>query len=92
MSPYHAKVTQLQAISTFKQTWSLLDTIYLVEASPTLRDKQRRLLCGDKPMIETDIGFQSHSKLSTNLKVIWVDDFRMIPKGKCGPCIPAQVY
>jgi NADH dehydrogenase [ubiquinone] 1 alpha subcomplex assembly factor 7 len=57
-----------------------IEAVYLVEASPALREAQRRLLCGDAPMAETSIGFQSTSKYA-NLPVIWTDNLRFVPSG-----------
>ena len=40
-------------------------------------------------MAKIDMGFQSFSKLSAKLKVIWVEEFEMIPTGTCNsddPC------
>ena len=39
-----------------------IEAVYLVEASPGLREAQHKLLCGSAPMIEVPIGFQSTSK------------------------------
>lgn len=52
-----------------------------MEASATLREVQRKLLCGDAAMEETDIGHRSTSKYF-NVPVIWVEDIRLLPQGK----------
>ena len=60
---------------------SSIDAVYLVEASPFLRDQQKQLLCGDAPMTETSIGHQSTSKY-TNIPLIWTENIRFVPSGK----------
>lgn len=52
-----------------------------MEASPSLREAQHKLLCGDKPIEEIDIGHQSYSKYADNLKVIWTEDVRFVARG-----------
>ncbi|KAF2089872.1 DUF185-domain-containing protein [Saccharata proteae CBS 121410] len=70
----------LRTIRNFKPLAQAIDAIYLVEASASLRETQKRLLCGDEaPMKETELGFESSSKYD-GLKVIWVEDIRFIPK------------
>ena len=71
----------IQALRNFKTFTSSIEAIYLVEASATLRDVQRKLLCGDAAMEETDIGHRSTSKYF-NVPVIWVEDIRLLPQGK----------
>ncbi|KAI9700741.1 MAG: hypothetical protein M1836_002110 [Candelina mexicana] len=68
----------LRTIHRFKALASGIGAVYLVESSPSLRETQRRLLCGDTPMTETSDGFQSISKYS-NLPVYWRDDIRFVP-------------
>jgi NADH dehydrogenase [ubiquinone] 1 alpha subcomplex assembly factor 7 len=60
---------------------SSIEAVYLVEASPALRDAQKNLLCGDAPMTETSIGHQSTSKYA-NLPIIWTENIRFIPSGQ----------
>ncbi|GME65496.1 uncharacterized protein LTHEOB_4026 [Neofusicoccum parvum] len=69
----------LRAIRNFKSLSSAIETVYLIEASPTLRAAQHKLLCGDAPLKETDIGHESTSKYA-NLKVVWSEDIRLVPK------------
>ena len=59
---------------------SSIESVYLIEASPALRDKQKLLLCGDAQMDEVDIGFRSRSKYA-NIPVIWCEDIRLVPNG-----------
>lgn len=70
----------LQAIQNFKSLASSIETVYLIEASPTLRAQQHKLLCGDSPLKETDLGHESTSKYS-NMKIVWAEDIRLLPKG-----------
>jgi len=68
----------LRTIRNFKPMASSIEAVYMVEASPSLRDAQKQLLCGDAPMTETSIGFQSESKYS-KLPVIWTENIRFVP-------------
>ena len=52
----------------------------MIEASPRLREAQHKLLCGDNPLRENSLGHESTSKYSDDLKVIWSEDLRLIPK------------
>ncbi|KAI9924960.1 hypothetical protein AWENTII_006595 [Aspergillus wentii] len=69
----------LRTFRNFKSFSSSIEAIYLVEASPTLRQMQKNLLCGDAAaMEETDIGHKSTSKYF-DVPVIWVEDIRLLP-------------
>ncbi|GAD95945.1 hypothetical protein NFIA_085200 [Paecilomyces variotii No. 5] len=68
----------LRTIGNFKSFSSAIEAIYLVEASPALREIQKQLLCGDAPMEETEIGHKSISK-HIGKPVIWVEDIRLLP-------------
>ncbi|KAL4880743.1 S-adenosyl-L-methionine-dependent methyltransferase [Aspergillus karnatakaensis] len=68
----------LRTFRNFKPFRSSIEAIYLVEASPTLREVQKQLLCGDAVMEETDIGHRSTSKYF-DVPVIWVEDIRLLP-------------
>lgn len=59
---------------------SSIEAVYLVEASPALRDAQKKLLCGDVPMTETSIGHQSTSKYA-DIPIIWTENIRFVPSG-----------
>jgi NADH dehydrogenase [ubiquinone] 1 alpha subcomplex assembly factor 7 len=63
---------------------SSIEAVYLVEAGPALRDAQKKLLCGDAPIAETPIGYQSTSKYA-NLPIIWTENIRFIPSGQLLP-------
>ena len=60
---------------------SSIESVFLVEASPTLRETQKRVLCGDQPMNETEKGFESISKY-LGLPITWCEDMRFVPAGK----------
>ncbi|KAJ5738925.1 S-adenosyl-L-methionine-dependent methyltransferase MidA [Penicillium malachiteum] len=68
----------LRTFRNFKSFSSSVEAIYLVEASGTLREVQRKLLCGDAPMEETDIGHRSTCKYF-DVPIIWVEDIRLLP-------------
>jgi NADH dehydrogenase [ubiquinone] 1 alpha subcomplex assembly factor 7 len=57
-----------------------IEAVYMVEASPALREAQKQLLCGDAPMIETSIGYKSISKYA-NLPIVWTENIRFVPSG-----------
>ncbi|KAK5004085.1 hypothetical protein LTR28_009361, partial [Elasticomyces elasticus] len=73
-------LTVTQTIRNFKPLASALEAIYLVEASPSLRETQHKLLCGSNPLKETDMGHQSTSRHAGNLRVVWTEDIRFVPK------------
>lgn len=53
----------------------------MVEASPSLRDAQHKLLCGDNALEETELGHKSRSKYTDDLNIVWCEDIRLLPKG-----------
>ncbi|KAK2800303.1 hypothetical protein FQN51_006211 [Onygenales sp. PD_10] len=69
----------LRCFRNFKSFASAIEAVYLVEASPVLREVQRRLLCGDAPMEEVEAGYKS---VSTHLgvPVIWTEHIKFIPE------------
>ncbi|MCJ1363073.1 hypothetical protein MMC16_002179 [Acarospora aff. strigata] len=70
----------LRTLRNFKALASNIKTIYLVETSPSLRETQKRLLCGnDAIMEETDMGIRSTSKCF-DVPVVWCEDIRFVPK------------
>ena len=71
----------LKTIRNFKSLASSIESVYLVEASTSLRKKQKQLLCGDAPMEESNIGFRCQSKYS-NIPITWCEDIRSVPNGK----------
>ncbi|KAI4162834.1 MAG: hypothetical protein LQ342_003551 [Letrouitia transgressa] len=68
----------LRTISRFKDLASSVENVFLVEASPSLRNAQKQLLCGEKPLEETEIGFQCMSK-HFDLPITWCEDLRFVP-------------
>src|ERR1700712_5627789 len=72
-------LTLKQTIASFKSFANSIDTIYLVEASPHLREAQRSLLCGDTPFKEIGIGVESRSKYGNNQRIVWIEDSTFLP-------------
>ncbi|MCJ1441427.1 MAG: hypothetical protein MMC23_001914 [Stictis urceolatum] len=69
----------LRALRNFKTFTSSIESVYLVEASKPLREKQKELLCGDaEPLEEIDIGWRSRSKYG-GITVTWCEDIRFVP-------------
>ncbi|KAJ5559721.1 S-adenosyl-L-methionine-dependent methyltransferase MidA [Penicillium frequentans] len=68
----------LRTFRNFKSFTSSVEAIYLVEASHTLREVQKQLLCGEAAMEETEIGHRSTCKYF-DVPVIWVEDIRLLP-------------
>ncbi|KAL4950459.1 S-adenosyl-L-methionine-dependent methyltransferase [Aspergillus filifer] len=68
----------LRTFRNFKPFTSSIEAIYLVETSPTLREVQKQLLCGDAAMEETEVGHRSTSKYF-DVPVIWAEDIRLLP-------------
>ncbi|KAF2153812.1 DUF185-domain-containing protein, partial [Myriangium duriaei CBS 260.36] len=70
----------LRTIRNFKDMVTAIDGIYLIEASPSLRAAQHKLLCGENPLDQTDVGYGSRSKYDEKLRVVWCEDVRLLPK------------
>ncbi|RAL67527.1 hypothetical protein DID88_008282 [Monilinia fructigena] len=71
----------LRTIRNFKPMVESIEAVYMVEASPALRDAQKQLLCGDAPMIETETGFKSTSKYA-GIPIMWTENMRFVPSGE----------
>ncbi|KAF9875642.1 hypothetical protein CkaCkLH20_07023 [Colletotrichum karsti] len=70
----------LRTIQNFKEMASSIDAIYMVEASPQLRETQKNLLCGpDAPMTESKVGYHSVCKY-TSLPIVWTETIKSIPR------------
>ncbi|KAI9790417.1 MAG: hypothetical protein M1833_001934 [Piccolia ochrophora] len=69
----------LRTIRNFKPLASSIEAVYMVEASPSLRDAQRSLLCGDSPVEDIENGIRSTSKYF-NVPLIWYEDIKFVPK------------
>ena len=74
-----------QTIGNFKQLTTSIDSVYLVEASPALRESQRQLLCGNAPVEDLEGSFQCRSK-HANIPITWCEDIRFVPKGRLQLC------
>jgi NADH dehydrogenase [ubiquinone] 1 alpha subcomplex assembly factor 7 len=60
-----------------------LEAVYLVEASPSLRDAQKRLLCGEAAIEKTELGWKSPCKYLNGVDIVWYEDIKFVPKGNC---------
>lgn len=56
-----------------------IEAVYLVESSPNLRQAQHKLLCGKHELKKNDMGFESTSRHSPDLEIVWTEDIRFIP-------------
>lgn len=80
----------LRTISTFNGFAASIDGVYLVEAGEALREKQRRVLCGDgegKAMVKTEMGWKCVSKYR-DIPVVWVEDINLLPKDEAKEKMP----
>lgn len=71
----------LRTIRRFKPMAASIEAVYLVEASPSLREAQRKLLCGDAPMEETSIGHRCISKYAS-VPIVWTENLRFVPSDR----------
>lgn len=72
----------LHTIKNFEQMASSIEAVYMVEASPSLREAQKELLCGkDAKLTETEIGHTCTSKYA-NIPVVWTENLRFVPNGR----------
>lgn len=69
----------LRTIRNFPALAQAIEAVYMVEASPRLREAQHKLLCGDYALRENEVGYESVSKHSPSVKVIWTEDVRLVP-------------
>ncbi|KAK2062517.1 DUF185 domain-containing protein [Colletotrichum caudatum] len=70
----------LRTIHNFKDLAQSIDAIYMVEASPQLREAQKNLLCGpDAPMTKSKVGYHSICKYA-NLPIFWTETIKSIPQ------------
>ncbi|EMC92799.1 hypothetical protein BAUCODRAFT_27137 [Baudoinia panamericana UAMH 10762] len=70
----------LRTVRNFPPLAKAIEAVYLVEASQNLRLAQHKLLCGDTPLLRNDLGFESTSKHSKDLRIIWTEDIRFVPR------------
>ena len=52
----------------------------MIEASPRLREAQHNLLCANNPLVENEMGHESTSRHSDDIKIVWSEDLRLVPK------------
>ncbi|CAZ84312.1 unnamed protein product [Tuber melanosporum] len=72
-----------RVVLIFKTMADSVEAIYLVEASSSLREAQKVLLCGPKTkMRQIENGFACQSKASPKTDIIWYEDFSFIPRDK----------
>jgi NADH dehydrogenase [ubiquinone] 1 alpha subcomplex assembly factor 7 len=71
----------LRTISQFRPLAAAIDTVYLVEAGPHLREKQKELLCGSDAKLERfGMGWRAKTKYGSGQNIVWVEDLKFIPK------------
>ncbi|CAG8962117.1 hypothetical protein HYFRA_00005160 [Hymenoscyphus fraxineus] len=68
----------LRTIRNFQPMVDAIEAVYMVEASPALRESQKQLLCGDNEMVETEIGWRCISKYA-DIPIIWTENIRFVP-------------
>lgn len=69
-----------KTIRNFAGFAEAIEAVYLVEASASLREAQHKLLCGGNPLRQNDVGYESVSRHSPDLKIIWAEDLRLVPR------------
>ncbi|KAI5360741.1 Putative protein arginine methyltransferase NDUFAF7 [Septoria linicola] len=70
----------LRTIRNFPDLAKSVEAVYMIEASETLRQAQHKLLCGDNPLTKTKLGWESVSKHSSELKIVWTEDHKFVPR------------
>lgn len=70
----------LRTFRNFPDLTKAIEAVYLIEASPRLREAQYKLLCGDSALEETKTGWESRSRHSKDLKIVWTEDVRFVAK------------
>ncbi|PQE16639.1 hypothetical protein CJF30_00003333 [Rutstroemia sp. NJR-2017a BBW] len=68
----------LRTLTIFKPLVRRVEAVYMVEASPALRDAQKELLCGKNKMNEIDIGYKCISQYA-NIPIIWTENIKDVP-------------
>ncbi|KHO00854.1 DUF185 domain-containing protein [Metarhizium album ARSEF 1941] len=69
----------LRTIKRFPAMRDSIESVFMVEASPELREKQKKLLCGsDTASEDCEAGFRSAEKYSGK-PVIWAESLKSIP-------------
>lgn len=71
--------TPAKTLSNFKDFMLSIKSIYMVEASPMLREAQTRLLCGpDAKVTESTVGHHSVSKYF-GVPMVWAESVKAVP-------------
>ncbi|EME41592.1 hypothetical protein DOTSEDRAFT_64882 [Dothistroma septosporum NZE10] len=70
----------LRTVRNFPPLSKAIEAVYLVEASETLRRSQHKLLCGENAFEKSELGWQSVSRHSPDLMIIWTEDVRFVPR------------
>lgn len=70
----------LRSARPFKQFQNSIKEIYFVEASPTLRESQHKLICGTNELKKDEDSGLYSSKSLTGIKVFWAEDAKLLPK------------
>ncbi|KAH8703673.1 putative S-adenosyl-L-methionine-dependent methyltransferase-domain-containing protein [Talaromyces proteolyticus] len=82
----------LRTIRNFKTFSSSIEAVYLVEASASLREIQKNLLCGsDTTLEEIEVGHRGVSK-HIGVPIIWVEDIRLLSHNDKTPFIFAHEF
>jgi NADH dehydrogenase [ubiquinone] 1 alpha subcomplex assembly factor 7 len=72
----------LHTLRSFAALNKAIESIYLIEASPALRETQRSLLCGEGVELEElpdETGYTAVSKYS-DIPITWLNEFKSVPK------------
>ena len=65
-----------------------IEAVYMVEASPELRNAQKDLLCGPgSPSTESKAGYHSTGKYN-GTPIVWTQTIKSVPTGKAPPTKP----
>lgn len=59
-----------------------VEAVYLIEASPFLREAQKNLLCGEREELIPAGGGHSCTSKFSRIPIIWYEDFSFVPKRK----------
>ena len=54
-------------------------TIFLIESSASLREKQHHLLCGSSPLEKHPLGYSSFCDRLPSVRVVWTEDLAFLP-------------
>ncbi|KAI1006998.1 hypothetical protein K3495_g1221 [Podosphaera aphanis] len=81
----------LRVIRRFPAMASVIEAVYLVETSPSLREAQKNQLCGNVPMEETSTGYKSQCKYA-DFPIFWTENIRFVPSGLQNPFIVAHEF